>query len=278
MASPALIALTPQHKIDVNSRHVMEDGLRIWVSGESGSGKSNACMGILEQAMKHGTQVIVFDAHGEYGSLWGVRPTKTARYGYGTAPVTEQSVDTALMLVQDDSNLLLDLSHWSDLEPAKLDEFTRDFMKGLYALRRRQPRRTLVLLEEAQSVVPQQQSSGQHDNIKLMTSLITGGRKFGLNFILASQRPSLVDHNIVAACNVRLFLRTSEQKDWKRMKEYLPPKFPVAFGGSAKTDIKKFKAGEAILISRWFDTKRIRLPLAETELRRPSLDFSEDVA
>jgi DNA helicase HerA-like ATPase len=273
--SPAHITLTPTHQIDTNSRPVLEDGLRIWVSGEPGSGKSNACMGILEQAMKMGMQVIVFDAHGEYGALWGVRPTKTASYGYGSAAVTEESVDTALMLVAEGSNLLIDLSHWSDLEPAKLDKFTHEFMRGLYSLRRRTPRRTLVLLEEAQSVVPQQQSSGQHDNIKLMTSLITGGRKFGINFVLASQRPSLVDHNIVAACNVRLFLRTSEQKDWKRMKEYLPPKFPVSFGGMAKTDIKKFKAGEAILISRWFDTKRIRLPLAETELRRASMVFAE---
>lgn len=272
------ITISPKHHLDLNSKSVVEDGMRLWVSGESGSGKSNACMLITEQCLKMGMQVIVLDAHGEYGELMWARPGKTVRYGYGDTPLSEESVDTCLMLVEEKRNLLLDLSHWSDLEPKKLDLFIRDFLKGVYALRRAKPHRMLIVLEEAQSVVPQQQSAGQSDNIKLVTSLITGGRKFGLNFIIASQRPSLVDHNIVAICNVRLFLRITEMKDWKKVTPYIPKNFPVVFaerpvkGKSPKRDIKKFNTGEAILVSRWFDTTLAQLPKSEYALKKSAFN------
>lgn len=267
------ITITPKHKLDVNATSVIEDGMRLWVSGESGSGKSNASMLITEQCVRMGMQVIVLDAHGEYGELKWARPGRTVRYGYGDTPLNEDSVDTCLMYVAENQNLLLDLSHWSDLEPKKLDQFIRDFLKGVYALRRQKPHRMLIVLEEAQSVAPQQQSSGQSDNIKLVTSLITGGRKFGINFIISSQRPSLVDHNIVANCNVRLFFRLTELKDWKKVVPYLPKDFPVVFSGGGKVkkgkrDIKKFNTGEAIIVSRWFDTVSAQLPRSEYKLKK----------
>lgn len=268
MSKTTHIVLGKNARIDLKDPSVKADGLRIWATGESGSGKSNTCMLIASQWIAAGRQLIVLDSHGEYSGLWGMDPSKTARIGYGQDPVMESSVDWVMDYVRDGYNVLLDLSHWADVEPKKLDTFVRQFMLSLYKHRREKPAQTLVLVEECQAYIPQAQSSGQNDNVKAFVAMLTGGRKFGLNFILSSQRQSLVDSNAVAGCNISIFMRTSSVADWQRIKKCLPEKFPVNFGSKTKKDIRNFASGEAILLSRWFDATRLRLPLPEVAVTK----------
>jgi DNA helicase HerA-like ATPase len=252
--------------IDASNPRVVADGLRIFLTGESGCGKSTAAMLIVSQWVEQGGQVLVLDSHGEYGALWESRPANVTRFGYGEPPVGLESVEMCMSFLRDGQSLVLDLSHWTDLEPDLLDAFVKELMRDLYAFRRQQPKQMLVLMEEAQTFVPQQQSKGQADNVKLFTALITGGRKFGLNFILSSQRSSLVDSNIIAGCNVRIFMRTSEAKDWKKvLKGYIPSKL-ASFGG--RNDIAKFDSGEAVVVSRWLPTMRVRLRTPSTRVKK----------
>jgi len=157
---------------------------------------------------------------------------------------------------------LLDLSHWTDLHPAKLDVFVLEFIRGLYELRRGLPARTFVLLEEAQNYIPQQQAAGQVENIKIFLAIVTGGRKFGLNFLLSSQRPSLVDINALSGCNVRVFLRISEERDHRRIKLYLPK--VVTF-----QRLSRFESGEAIIVSRWLPN------VVHSRLLKPSVTLTK---
>ncbi len=257
--------------IDMEDEQVKADGLRVFIGGESGSGKSNAAMLIASQWVEQNGQVIVLDSHGEYGALWETRPGgahPVVRFGYGEPPVREESVEMCMSYIRDGHSLVLDLSHWTDLHPETLDKFVRDLLKDLYELRRHKPKRTLILVEEAQVYAPQQQMSGQAANIRMFTALITGGRKFGLNFVLGTQRQSLVDSNVIAGCNVRLFMRISEAKDWKKLKPYIPPRCPVQFGGNVKRDIARFASGEVLALSRWFGTQRVRLDLPEVPVKK----------
>lgn len=265
-SAAAQLRLDKNHIINLRSKEVIADGLRVWVGGESGSGKSTAAMSLMSQAALQGVQILVLDAHAEYGNLWEAAPGRIARFGYGSEPIGQHSVEMCVELLREGKSLLLDLSHWTDLYPMECDTFVLNLMRGLYELRRREPQQMLVLIEEAQSFAPQQQTKGQTENVRLFTAVATGGRKFGINFLLASQRQSLVDSNVIAACNVRLFLRVSEQKDWKKMKTYVPPGLKLTFGTDTATDIKKFKSGEALLVSRWFKAARIRLDLPQLGL------------
>lgn len=252
--------------IDASDPRVIADGLRVFLAGESGSGKSTAAMLIVSQWVEQGGQVLVLDSHGEYGALWESRPANVTRFGYGEPPVASESVEMCMSFIRDGQSLVLDFSHWTDLDSDALDAFVRELMRDLYAYRRANPKQMLVLMEEAQSYVPQQQSKGQADNVKLFTALITGGRKFGLNFVLSSQRSSLVDSNIIAACNVRIFMRTSEAKDWKKvLKGYIPTKL-ASFGG--RNDIAKFASGEAVIVSRWLTTARAQLRTPTTRVKK----------
>ncbi len=259
-----LIRLDKKHVIDTDSKEVKGDGLRVWIGGEPGSGKSNACMLIVAQYIEQGGQALILDVHGEYSALWSLRPGGKRRivtYGYGDGhPVGEESVELVMNHLRDGHSVVLDLSHWA-LKPRVCAAFVGDLIHELYVYRQQNPKgNTLVLVEEAHIFAPQNQSVGDADNIRTFVLALTGGRKFGLHVVMASQRQSLVDINVVSQCNVRLFLRVSEQKDWRNVvRNYLPPKCSVTWYKDDKTDLNKFDSGDAILVSRWFPVERVHL-------------------
>ena len=247
---------------------------RMYLASESmiPTHNSSATMLVAEQAIQHG-QVIVLDAHGEHGNLWSVSPSVTRRFGYGGDAVDLNSVQWCIDEVAAGKSLLVDLSHWTDIYPARLDQFILEFMRNLYELRRKHPKWTLVVLEEAQNVIPQQQMAGQADNIRMMLGMITGGRKYGLQFILTSQQQSLVEIRAVKGCNTRLFLRATAKEDWKHIRPYLPPSLSLGFKSVKEDhDITKLASGEGAFLSRWTPDTLIRLRMPETKLRKPLQD------
>lgn len=266
-----VITLDKTHRIDTESSAVKSDGLRVWVGGESGSGKSNACMLLVAQYVKGGGQALVLDPHGEYGALWELRPGgkhRIACYGYGSNYIETASVQLVIHHLEQGHTVVLDLSHWA-LRPGERTAFVAELIAELYYLRQRQAGKTLVLVEESHLFIPQNQSEGDAVAIRTFVAAITGGRKFGLHFVLASQRQSLVDSNVVSQCNLRLFLRISEQKDWVRVvKQYLPPKAKVTwYKGDKKTDLNMFEPGDAVLVSRWYPVQRIHLLRPEVPVK-----------
>jgi hypothetical protein len=61
-------------------------------------------------------------------------------------------------------------------------------------------------------------------------------------------------------------MRTSEAKDWKKvLKGYIPSKL-ASFGG--RNDIAKFDSGEAVVVSRWLPTMRVRLRTPNTRVKK----------
>lgn len=252
----------------MRSPAVKANGLRLWCAGESGCGKSTTVALVASQTIEQGGQIIGLDAHGELERLWEINPSKVVKIGYQGQPVQQNSVEWCLEVVRSGKSLLIDLSHWM-LFPKELDAFVLDFVRGLFDERRRRPRQTLLLVEEAASFVPQQQMTGQAENIAIFLKVVTEGRKFGLNFMLCSQQQSLVDVRAVKGCNMLIFMRISTQADWKVIKPYIPDKLKIEFGTDDKRyDIRHFADGEALMISRWTGSLRVRLMKPEVGPRK----------
>lgn len=253
--------------IDTDAKSVVDDGMRIWVGGESGSGKSSLAMNIAGQLIENDYQVIMLDPHGEFGGLWELNPSRVVRIGYGKEPVNETSHEWCMSVIREGKSLLLDLRHWAVLDGAKLDAFVLKFVRDLYRLRVEHPKRCLLFIEEAHQFAPQAQMSGQAENVRLFVNVATAGRKFGLNVLLSSQSQSLVDSNLYKQCNVRIFLRTTEFQDWsKRISKYVPPALGVSYN-----DIRSFDTGEAIVLSRWTPDARVRLLPPRVPVRKAAL-------
>lgn len=276
-AMPSSIGQCPVYlskgtKLNLFSPDYLSDGFRLWVGGESGAGKSSAIMLVSEQVIQQPkAQLIMLDMHGEHGNLWGINPNNTTRFGYGKNAVDTGSVQWCLDEASQGRHLLVDLSHWADTYPAKVDEFVLSFMRELFKLRKDRPRWTLVGLEEAQNVLPQAQMSGQAENIRVLLAMMTGGRKFGVQFMLSSQQQSLVDVRAISACNTRLFLRVSSAKDFKQIRPYLSEDLDVGFK-RGHLDVSKFGSGQALFMSRALPDSVIQLRLPETKVRKPLQD------
>ena len=251
--------------LDLRSPRALADGLRAYISGESGRGKSSATALVIEQVLAKGSQVVVLDPHGEFGGLEDINPSAIRKLGYEGAQATQESVEECLSIIKDGSSLLIDLSHWA-LMPKERDAFALAFIKGLFQLRVREPKFTILVLEEASNFAPQSQMSNQMENVLVVVTVLTEGRKHGLGVLVTSQQPSLVDSRVIKGCNLRLLMRISDFGDWKKLRSYVPAELGVTF-----ESLREFESGEAVVLSRWVPNAKVRLLQPTTLLRKAQL-------
>lgn len=70
----------------------------------------------------------------------------------------------------------------------------------------------LVVVEEAHNFAPQQ---GKAFSSKIMRTVASEGRKFGLGLLVVSQRPARVDKNVLSQCGTQLILKVTNPNDLK---------------------------------------------------------------
>ena len=82
---------------------------------------------------------------------------------------------------------------------------------ALFELRKRNKIPPLMLVvEEAHNYVPQQ---GVAASSKILRTIASEGRKFGLGLCIISQRPAKIDKNVLSQCNTQIILRVSNPND-----------------------------------------------------------------
>ncbi len=82
---------------------------------------------------------------------------------------------------------------------------------ALFELRKRNKIPPLMLVvEEAHNYAPQQ---GTSSSTKILRTIASEGRKFGLGLCIISQRPAKVDKNILSQCNTQIILRVTNPND-----------------------------------------------------------------
>jgi DNA helicase HerA-like ATPase len=263
--------LAPGLTFDLDSPEVRASGLRAYVLGESGSGKSAACASIAGQLLEGGKQVFFLDMHGENAGLWGLAPAKVTRFGYGEslgdidttsketiAESAAAAIAPMMEAVRIGQSVLVNLREWAVLEPAKLDAWSLAFIRALYAFKVKMPGFSLLVVEECHQLAPQAQSKGQSDNVRVLVSITTDGRKYGLNCLYATQRQSLVDVSVLACCNIRIFLRLTDLRDWDKIRSAVPKELGMTF-----EKISHFQNGEAVITCPWKRAARVKLFLPE---------------
>ncbi len=70
----------------------------------------------------------------------------------------------------------------------------------------------LMVVEEAHNYCPQQ---GVTDSSKIMRTVASEGRKFGLGLIIITQRAAKVDKNVLSQCNTQVILKVTNPNDIK---------------------------------------------------------------
>ncbi len=188
---------------------------RTCVLGASGSGKSYTVGVLCEELCRNEVPFAIIDTEGEhtglkerYEAIW-VGEERDCDLTWGNLDLADLARQAP-----DISPLILDVS---DLTEPK--EKVSAFISALYETltERRVP--YLVVVEEADKFIPQY---GQR--VPIFAEVARRGRKRGMGLMICSQRPSLVDKNVLSQCGNQLIGKLIIQNDLQSVAQFFPGK------------------------------------------------------
>jgi DNA-binding transcriptional ArsR family regulator len=188
---------------------------RTCVLGTSGSGKSYAVGVLLEELCRNEVPFAIVDTEGEHTGL----KEKFEAIWVGEEAESDISwgnldLDDLARQAPDISPLILDVSDLTD--PT---ERVSSFVASLYATLTQRRTPYLVVVEEADKYVPQY---GQR--VPIFAEVARRGRKRGMGLMICSQRPSLVDKNVLSQCGNQLIGKLIIQNDLQSVAQFFPGK------------------------------------------------------
>ncbi len=184
---------------------------RTAVIGMSGSGKSHLIGVIAEELSENGASFVIIDPEGEYNSL-------KERYEVvwaGKDPEADVELNLSSVkklagaVIRQDARMILDTSDSKDIQEEF--EVISGFLDRFYELETRSKRPILLIVEEADRFSPQ--FGGER--MKKLLEISRRGRKRGIGLLIATQRPQMVDKNILSQCGNQLIGKLRNNNDLK---------------------------------------------------------------
>jgi hypothetical protein len=191
---------------------------RTCILGASGSGKSYTVGVLCEELFRNKVPFLLIDIEGEYSGLkekyeaiWigdnGTDGRCDLKWG-------EFDVQELASQAPDVPPLIVDLSEADNPRERVASMLTRIYRE---VSKRRTP--YLVILEEADKFVPQ-----VGDRLQIFNEIARRGRKRGLGLVICTQRPSLVDKNILSQCGNQLIGKLVINNDLQAVSQFFPGK------------------------------------------------------
>ena len=228
---------------------------RGFVTGKSGSGKSNTGSVIAEGLLENNYNLLVVDPEGEYYGLKerfeilhvGNDDLCDVQVSPGHA---EQLADIAL---EQNMPIILDVSDYLDGEEAS--ELIANVVRALFTKEKDARKPFLLVIEEMQEYLPQQ---GATDELsKLLERVAKRGRKRGLGMLGMSQRPSSVDKDFITQCDWMVWHRLTWQNDVDVVRKVL--------GSDVADQVEDLDTGEGFLMTDWDESvEKVRFKRKDT--------------
>lgn len=179
---------------------------RTCVIGQSGSGKSYLIAVLCEQLLQNNIAFCIVDTEGEYFSL--KEKFQLLWVGGEDADVDIGTVDFYELVtksIQNNVPVILDVSDVLDHR-----KVVSDFAAKLYEIENQVKQPYLFIVEEADRFVPQSK-----DSLREIEEISKRGRKRGLGLIVATQRPALVNKNVLSQCGNQFIGKLTTENDLK---------------------------------------------------------------
>lgn len=199
---------------------------RMAVVGVSGSGKTHTVSVIAEDVLGAGARMVILDPLGVW---WGLRatagdPEKTGALpiyilggDHGDLPLDPTGGAAVADLVADEKlSVILDLSHIEDERDQAV--FARDFARRL---RTRNQGPLLIAIDEADIFVPEQTASTEAYECRSVYDWLTRrGRVKGFGVALISQRPAVIQKNLLTQIGTLIVHRLAGPPDVKAIDDW----------------------------------------------------------
>ena len=216
---------------------------RGFVTGKSGSGKSNTASVLAEELLGAGLPLLVVDVDGEYYGLKEryelLHVGADERCDLQVGP--EHAERLATLALEEGVPVVLDVSGFLDESEGR--EVVAAVVRALFAHEATARTPFLLLVEEIHEFVPE--SRGLDSAGEALVRVAKRGRKRGLGLVGLSQRPAAVDKEFITQCDWLCFHRLTWQNDTKVVGSIL--------GGEYAKTVEELGDGEALVRADWAD-------------------------
>lgn len=215
---------------------------RGFITGKSGSGKSNTAGKLAEEILDSGYPLMVIDTEGEYYGLkeeyelLHVGADEECDLQVGP----EHAEKIAELALEQNVPIILDVSGY--IETKEANQLVHDTCKAMFDKEKKLKKPFPILVEEAHEWIPQQGTRGEDGEVsKMLIRVAKRGRKRGLGMAALSQRPASVDKDYITQANYKIWHQLDWDVDLKVVKDVL--------GKDYVDTVKDLDVGEAIIQS-----------------------------
>ncbi|WP_276256989.1 helicase HerA domain-containing protein [Halomontanus rarus] len=186
---------------------------RGFVTGKSGSGKSNTASVVAEELLEAGYPLLVVDTDGEY---YGLKEEYEMLHAGADEECDiqigpEHAEQMASLALEENVPVILDVSGYLDEEVA--DELLRETARQLFVKEKKLKKPFLLVVEEVHEYIPE--GGGVGETGKMLIKIGKRGRKHGLGILGISQRPADVKKDFITQANWLVWHRLTWENDTK---------------------------------------------------------------
>lgn len=239
---------------------------RGFITGKSGSGKSNTTGVILEQLLEQNFPFLIVDTEGEYYGLKeeyeilhvGADDSCDVRIGQEhTGKIVNLALEKNLPIVLDVSGYLSD-------EDAK--DIVGDVVKRLFDKEKKLKKPFLLVIEECHEYIPEQMKLD--DCGQAIIKVAKRGRKRGLGVLGISQRPADVKKDFITQANYKIWHNLDWDTDLNVVRKVI--------GKDSVDTVKELETGEALIDADFLDgLKKAKFKERETFHAGQTPDLSD---
>lgn len=192
-----------------------------------GRGKTYTASVHAEELIKSNLPFVVLDPTGAW---WGLRAGKDGKaeggyqvyviggdHGIPLEPTAGKVI--ADQVAEHPGSYVLDLSHFES--NAAQDRFATDFAERLYRVKDQHRTPLHLFIDEADSFVPQRPMPGQQRMLGAFEAIVRRGRIKGIGVTLISQRPAVINKNVLTQTECMIVLQTTGPQDQKAIEEWI---------------------------------------------------------
>lgn len=190
----------------------------IAILAKRGVGKTYTASVLAEEFVEAKLPFCVIDPTGAW---WGLRVLADGKPGlpviiiggkHGDIPLESTAGKLIADLIVDNPGFyVLDLSFFDS--NANQDRFATDFAERLYRRKQSEREPLHLFVDEADSFAPQRPYRGQERMLGAYEALARRGRLYGIGMTLISQRPAVINKNVLSQIEVLIALQTTSPHD-----------------------------------------------------------------
>ena len=228
---------------------------RGFVTGKSGSGKSNTASVIAEKLLDEQLGLLIVDIDGEY---YGLKEEYEILHVGADEECDlvvneEHAGKLAELALERNVPIILDVSSFLDESEAR--DLLTAVARNLFAKEKKLKQPFLLVIEEVHEYIPE--GGGLDECGRMLIKAAKRGRKHGLGVVGVSQRPADVKKDFITQCDWLVWHRLTWENDTKVVRRLLGSEYADAIDGMAD--------GEAFVLTDWSERiRRVQFDRKET--------------